>query len=382
MDPQIQVPLGDGIADAALAFRGYNVTNLGRSAELLAVPAYRSTVLQELQRYSAIGADATGTTINLVRFVEERREPDLEQYSSAVALIVAMEMAQLRLLRECHGIDYSHAKLAFGYSLGEMTAVCATGAFSPEDLIRIPLVMARDCAELARDVTLGVLFSRDEPVPEEDVHRLCVQITHEGQGTIGVSSMLSPNSYLVIGQRDSMERFKAALPKRLAPAVHLRINNHHWPPLHTPIVRQRYVPDRASVLMEALPGRPFPTRPGVVSLVTGKRNYNEYSAREILRKWIDHPQRLWDGLCETLAAGVKTIIHIGPEPNLVPATFSRLSENVRQQTLRRRHIRAMSEMARRPWLAALLPSRASLLRAPFVQQIVLEDWLLEHAPRS
>ncbi len=382
MEPLTQLPLSEGIVDSALAFRGYNITNLGRTPELLAVPAYRATILQEFQRFGAIGGDVTGTTIDLLRIVEERLEPDLDHYGAAVALIVAVASAQLRLLREVHGVDYMRAKLVYGYSLGEMSAVCATGAFAAEDLIRIPLAMARDCGELARDVTMGVLFSRDESLAEDEVRRLCVQITREGQGTIGVSSVLSPNSYLVIGQRDSVARFKAAMPKWLPPAVHLRINSYRWPPLHTPIVRQRYVPDRASVLMEAVPGRPFPARPAVVSLVTGKRNYDEYNAREILRQWIDHPQRLWDAVCETLAAGVKTLIHVGPEPNLIPATFSRLSDNVRQQTLRRRHIRAMSELVRRPWLAALLPSRASLLRAPFVQQIVLEDWLLDHAPRQ
>jgi hypothetical protein len=34
-------------------------------------------------------------------------------------------------------------------------------------------------------------------------------------------------------------------------------------------------------------------------------------------------------------------------------------------------------MANRPWLKTLLPSRAALLRAPNIEHIVLEDWLLE-----
>lgn len=39
-------------------------------------------------------------------------------------------------------------------------------------------------------------------------------------------------------------------------------------------------------------------------------------------------------------------------------------------------LRAVSRAVRRPWLAKLLPSRSSLLRAPFVEHIILEDWLL------
>jgi [acyl-carrier-protein] S-malonyltransferase len=91
-------------------------------------------------------------------------------------------------------------------------------------------------------------------------------------------------------------------------------------------------------------------------------------------------------VCETLAADVKTVIHVGPQPNVIPATFTRLAENVRQQTEGRTlgsyGKRAMSGIARHPWLASVLPARAALLRAPFVEQITLEDWLLANAPAS
>ncbi len=82
-----------------------------------------------------------------------------------------------------------------------------------------------------------------------------------------------------------------------------------------------------------------------------------------------------------MAAGVDTVIHVGPEPNLIPATFKRLSEDVRGQlkgrSLNSLGLRAIAGMARRPWLTKLLSTRATLLRAPFVEHIILEDWLLE-----
>jgi [acyl-carrier-protein] S-malonyltransferase len=218
------------------------------------------------------------------------------------------------------------------------------------------------------------------------VHRLCVKVTSAGRGAIGMSAVLSPNTYLLVGQGDSVGLFKEAMAAEFSGDAHFRLNDHRWPPLHTPIVRQRNVPDRAAVMMETLPCKPFRARPAVVSLVTGKRSYDESTARDLLRQWVDHPQRLWDAVCETLAADVKTVVHIGPQPNVIPATFTRLSENVRQQTDGRTfgsyRKRAMTSMARRPWLAALLPARAALLRAPFVEQITLEDWLLDNAPRS
>jgi [acyl-carrier-protein] S-malonyltransferase len=378
--------LAEGISEAALAFRGYNVTNLGRTAELLRVEAYRQVLEEELARFGAICADVIKAPVDLARNVLDGREFGLDQYAQAVALVVAVSSAHLRLLRERHGVDYHQARLAFGYSLGEMSAVCATGAISAEQLVRLPLSLARDCAELAHDVKLAVLFSRGKAIPEHHVHRLCVKVTSAGQGAIGMSAVLSPNTYLLVGQRESVALFKAAMADEFSGEAHLRLNDHRWPPLHTPIVRQRYVPDRAAVMLETLPCQPFPVRPAVVSLVTGKRSYEEATARDLLKQWVDQPQRLWDAVCETLAADVKTVIHVGPQPNVIPATFTRLGENMRQQTEGRTlgsyGKRAMTGIARHPWLAAIVPARAALLRAPFVEQITLEDWLVANAPAT
>ena len=99
---------------------------------------------------------------------------------------------------------------------------------------------------------------------------------------------------------------------------------------------------------------------------------------------MDHPQRLWDQVVGALAAGVRAVVHVGPAPNLIPATFRRLAEDVRGQldghspgSLGRR---VVSRIAHRPWLAQLLPAGATLLRAPALRHIILEDWLLEQAP--
>jgi [acyl-carrier-protein] S-malonyltransferase len=125
-----------------------------------------------------------------------------------------------------------------------------------------------------------------------------------------------------------------------------------------------------------------PPCPPVFSLVTGDVSYDDFHARDILRDWADHPQRLWDAVYATLAGGITTVIHVGPAPNVIPATFHRLGENIRQQTagrsLGKMGMRAAAGLARRPWLSALLPSRAALLRAPLLKHVILEDWLLEH----
>ncbi|MGD9721191.1 MAG: hypothetical protein AB7O59_03940 [Pirellulales bacterium] len=373
--------LMDRLGVTAYAFRGYNVTNLGRSTELLAHPVYGPVVEGYLKTAGTICADTMRRKVDLVARVRRNEETTLETYHEAIALIVAIELAQIRVLEEFFDVRMDRAKMIYGYSLGELTAVCAAGVFDMEAALRVPLEVAADCVALAHDVTMGVLFSRGPLLDFEEVKRLCVTISAQGQGTIGISSFLAPNTVLLLGQNGTIDEFSRRMHDVFPARVYLRKNDHKWPPVHTPLMWQRNIPNRVGVMMQTLPGGFVRPNPPVLSLVTGKLSYNDYNSREILLQWIDQPQRLWDAVYETLAQRIETVIHVGPDPNLIPATFHRLRDNVQAQltgnSLNKLGLRAMARAARRPWLTALLPSRTALLRAPTVRHIILEDWLLD-----
>ncbi|MCA9240392.1 MAG: hypothetical protein KDA37_09340 [Planctomycetales bacterium] len=373
------------LSRSALAFRGYNSTNLGRSSELLAVPAYAGVMKRRLVEIQEVAADELKRPVNLVARIEQQTPTGFEDYPDAVALVYAVELAQVDLLREVHGLDIGEAQLAFGYSLGELVALAAAGVVPQNEAIRAPIAMAEDCAALAHDVTMGVVFSRRMALNEAEAHRLCAEITAEGAGAIAISAVLSPNTLLVLGQHGTLQRFRDQMSVLCASRVYMRLNDARWPPLHTPIVRQRCIPDRASVMIQSFTSHAENARPPVFSLVTGKMTTDVPSIPELLRDWVDRPQRLWDAVVTCLASGVQCVIHVGPEPNLVPATFQRLAENVQQQKssgVTGLSIRALRRMANRPWLASLLPQRTALLRAPQVKQVMLEDWLLDNAPKA
>lgn len=373
--------LKDRISNSAFVFRGYNVTNLGRSTELLTHRTYGTIVERTLQEVSKIASDLLSRKIDLLERVRQKQETDLETYADAVALILAMEQSQLKLLEEFFDIEYSRSRMGFGYSLGEIGALVAGGVMDLSTALHAPLLLAADCVELARDVTLGVLFSRGPALDANAVYKLCLRINTAGKGVVGISSFLAPNSMLLMGQGDTIDRFADLMPEWLPQKLYLRKNDSRWPPLHTPIVWQRNIPNRSAVMMQTLSGGFTGPTPAVLSLVTGKLSYNDFNARDLLARWVDHPQRLWDAVSETLAMSIDTIVHVGPEPNLVPATFKRVADNVTTQMAAKSWegvgLRAVSRAVRRPWLAKILPTRSSLLRAPYVQQINLEDWLLE-----
>jgi [acyl-carrier-protein] S-malonyltransferase len=366
----------------ALAFRGYNVANLGRSQELLADPRYGPTVLRHLTLASHAAADFLHRGVDLTAAVREGRELPLESYGEAVALVMAMEGAQLELWRLHFDVSVATARVSFGFSLGELAALVAGGVLELPDALKAPLMLADDCVALARDVSLGIFFTRSAELPLDDVRRLLLQVNSEGKGVIGISAHLSPNSMLLMGQYDTLDRFKELTQERLTVKVQLRRQSEHWPPLHTPIMWEKQIPNRAASIMHTLPFKLIEPRPQVLSLVTGRMSYTDYSARSIMHQWVDHPQRLWDVVYETLAMGIRTVVHVGPAPNIIPATYKRLADNVRQQTQNNLSMRMLSAAARRPWLKALLPQRAALLRAPFVEHVILEDWLLAHAAEA
>src|SRR5262245_14157546 len=99
------------ISTTAFAFRGYNTTNLSRTPELLAHPAYGPTIRDHLRRASAICAEVTGRPVDLEGRVRRREEPNLERYAEAIALVMAVDLAQVQLLEDFHGVRYSEAKL-------------------------------------------------------------------------------------------------------------------------------------------------------------------------------------------------------------------------------------------------------------------------------
>lgn len=368
--------LGRRLPDLALAFRGYNLTNLGRSRALLVHPTYGAVVRRFLLEGTQLLTGTLDRPFDLVGRVEHTRETSLDSYAEAIVLIVSMELAQLELLREYFGIDYQQARFSLGYSLGEIAANIAGGVVSFAAALEAPLRLAEDCASLAKGVSLAVLFSRGAPLQIDSIAHFCLKTNQQGDGVMGISAVLSPNSLLLMGQGDTISRFRRTLPRDICAGVRLRRNRGQWPPLHTPIVWEKQIPNRSAVMLHTMPGGLCVPKPDVLSLVTGQLSYSGTNFRETMHRWVDQPQQLWDAIYQVFAQGIETVLHVGPAPNILPATFNRLRENVASQTRNSMGLRALSAVVKRPWLQALLPERTALMRATSVRQVILEDWLL------
>lgn len=180
----MRIHLRDRIKNSAFAFRGYNVTNLGKSPELLEHPEYGPIFEETLRKAEEIYAKTLNLNIDLVGRIRSRRESTLATFPEDVAMIVGVEMAQLKLLEHFFAIPVRDARLSIGYSIGEVSALVLGEVFSMESLLPVPLALAADCAELAVNVTMGILFTRGPILELDAVRRVCAIISSEGEGII------------------------------------------------------------------------------------------------------------------------------------------------------------------------------------------------------
>lgn len=368
------------ITTSAFAFRGYEERNLGRSSEILAHPIYGPIAAGVLKTASAICSEVRGVSVDLEARVRARASSTTATFVEDAASIVAMEVAQFKVLEAVFDIPVHRARLSFGHSIGELSALVLGGVYEMEQLLPVPLGLAQDCADLTADTTIGILSMTGRTLPIEKLRRLCIWISSRGQGFIGPSTYLSPYQAILLGQGNTLDLLEREMTTHLEGPATLKRRPNRWPPLHTPLVWERNIPNRTAVLLYHIAGGERKPTPPVVSCTTGVANYDEFNSRAILADWTDHPQRLWEVMKHTLSAGVETVIHVGPEPRLFPTGFERLGDKIKKQ-MRRRHLDRLGNslfpsISRNRWLNRSLPGRAALWRAPFLDHLVLEDWLL------
>jgi [acyl-carrier-protein] S-malonyltransferase len=373
------------MSSAVFAFRGYDVTNLGRTRELLLHPVYAPVVRAWLDRASIVCSEVIHQPFDLPTRVLADGASTLDTFAEDIATIVAAELAQIEILETIFDIPVRQAPMCFGHSIGELSALVFGGVYEMEQLLKIPLQMAHDCAELTNGTTIGILSSHAQVLEFDHVQHLCSEVSSRGHGLVGASTYLSPYHVLLLGQADTLDTFELEMRQQWPHGVTLKRRPNHWPPLHTPLVWQRNIPNRTAVALHQIEGGHTRPMPPVVSCVTGHASYDQWNSRDILAQWTDHPQCLWNVLEETLSSGVNLIVHTGPDPKLISSTFDRLGTRIMKQ-LKSRHLdrlgrRVIPSISRNHWLTRKLPTNAVLLRAPFVNQLILEDWLLAQDPR-
>jgi len=224
-------------------------------------------------------------------------EEALQQTANAQPAILTASVACLVALRP----HVPPPALTAGLSLGEYTALVASGAIQFEDAVRVVRLrgMAMQEATGDRDVTMAAILGLRPEVVEE----VCREVVE--WGTCEVSNYNAPDQVVIGGDRAAVEeavrRLKACGARR---AVPLAVSTA----FHTSLMRP--AAERLAAVLEAVPMRD-PDVP-VVSNVTAEPVYRATDIRRLLVEQVTRPVRWAQSVRRMAQEGVDTFLEIGP----------------------------------------------------------------------
>ncbi|MBX9391076.1 type I polyketide synthase, partial [Streptomonospora nanhaiensis] len=187
-----------------------------------------------------------------------------------------------------------------GHSLGEYTAACVAGVFSPADAARLVTTRARLMAALPRGRMAAVMAGEDAVAP---------LAAAEG-GAVAVAAVNGARSTVVSGPGPAVERVCAALRERGVRTSPLAVSHAFHSPMMEPMLAE---------FAEAAAGVAFSApRLPVVSNVTGELVGAEIATPEY---WVRHtrePVRFAAGLAALRRLGCGTYVELSGRPSLLP----------------------------------------------------------------
>ena len=202
-----------------------------------------------------------------------------------------------------------------------------------------------------------------------------------GHGLIGPSTYLSPYQVLLLGQHDTLVMLEQEMHEFLPEGVTLRRRPNHWPPLHTPLVWERNIPNRTAMAMHHIGGGDRKPTPTIVSCTTGSSQLRRME-QPCDPGRLDRPSPAVMGR-HGERPGVRGRNRASRRSRAQACSrraSTGLSHRIMKQ-LKMRHLDRLGSsvipsISRNSWLTRKLPANAVLLRAPFLNHIILEDWLL------
>ncbi|MHB8789774.1 MAG: SDR family NAD(P)-dependent oxidoreductase [Desulfobulbaceae bacterium] len=271
----------------AFVFPGQGAQYAGMGQEL-----YDSfPVIREWMDQAAAAAD-----FDLLRLLFHDREENLQKTRWQQPAMFAMEHAMARYLLSL-GI---HPVAMAGHSLGELTALCLAGVYSPEDGFRIVNKRAL-CMDKAATMHVdpGVMAAVDVP-PD------LLQEIIRGQGDVHIGNINSPNQIVLSGSTEAVKDLCIRIKGMGYRATLLRVSMA----FHSPVMK--VIHDELEEFIAAIPFHspripvisnktraPYPPDPGEIRRIL-------MAHLESTVHWMDNVQTLWNDY------GVRLFVEVGP----------------------------------------------------------------------
>ncbi|MDD2582764.1 MAG: SDR family NAD(P)-dependent oxidoreductase, partial [Desulfuromonadaceae bacterium] len=243
---------------------------------------------------------ASAADFDLLKLLFHDREEDLQKTRWQQPAMFAMEHAMARHLISL-GI---HPVAMAGHSLGELTALCLAGVFSPEDGFRI-VNMRAICMDKAAgmDVEPGIMAAVDAPLDllEEMIR---------GREHVHIGNINSPKQVVISGHTEAVKNLCLQLKEKGYRATLLRVSMA----FHSPVMK--VIHDELEAFIASIPVY-SPQIPVISNTTMAPYPSEPAEIRRILMghleapvHWMDNVQTLWNDY------GVRLFVEVGPGETL------------------------------------------------------------------
>lgn len=239
---------------------------------------------------------AAAAEFDLLHLLFNDQEEDLQKTRWQQPAMFALENAMARYLTT---LGIRPVAMA-GHSLGELTALCMAGVYSPEDGFRIVNKRAL-CMDKAAGMHAdpGVMAAVD--VPPDLLHEML-----RGQDDVHIGNINAPNQIVLSGNTDAVRNLCKSVKERGYRATLLRVSMA----FHSPVMKS--IHDELAAYIASIPfhapqipvisnttREPYPSDPDEIRRIL-------MAHLESTVHWMDNVRTLWDD------HGVRLFLEVGP----------------------------------------------------------------------
>jgi [acyl-carrier-protein] S-malonyltransferase len=252
---------------------------------------------------------------SLSRLVLEGPEEALTLTANAQPALVATSCAILAAIRE-QVPDAPQPVLAAGHSLGEYSALVASGALSLEDALRLVRARGRSMQEAVPPGT-GAM-SAIMGIDPERLEAMCAQAA-QGE-VVSPANFNAPGQIVVAGHAGAVARLAELVTAAKGRAIALKVSA----PFHCALMAPAARVVEAELARTELRAPLFP----VVANFDAQPNVDATRARDLLVRQVDGAVR-WDDTVRLMAAeGVTHALEIGPG-KVLAGLVKRIAKEIR-----------------------------------------------------
>jgi [acyl-carrier-protein] S-malonyltransferase len=258
----------------------------------------------------------------LSKLMWEGPESDLTLTQNAQPAIMAASLAIVRVLEAEMGLDVArHARLVAGHSLGEYSALCAAGAFSLADTVRLlrtrglAMQSAVPVGEGGMTALIGAEIDQAEAVAAEAAAAggTCVVANDNAPGQVVISGTLE--ALARAGEIAKVRGIKRALPLAVSA------------PFHSPLMQP--AADRMAEELAKITIRPLAVP--VLANVTAQEARDPVQVRDLLIRQVTGRVRWRESLLALRGLGVETSVEFGSK--VLTGMVKRIDKDLQTVTL-------------------------------------------------